>query len=160
MKKTIEENWKPSYFYIRYVTVGQLLPIIKQSLISFFAFIFLFGIIGYFTVDDWNISGYEQGKINWEKGSFGIDASLWFLILFATVSWFMKGKERTFRIPRFDKIEWLMFNLCAINFYLIFSYLSWWLGMVSFAGMIVLGRAYEDMVYIGKENYQGRSFYE
>ncbi len=160
MKELIKDNWKPSYFYIRYVTVGQLLPIIKQSIISFFSFIFLFGIVGYFTVDDWNAPGYEQGKINWTNGFLGVDTSFWFLILFAIISWFMKGKERTFKIPRFDKVEWLMFNLCVINFYLIFIYLSWWLAMVNFTAMIILGRAYEDMVYIGKENYQGRSSYD
>jgi hypothetical protein len=48
MKNLIQYNLSPSYFYIRDVTVGQLLPIIKESVIRFF----LFGIVGHFSVDD------------------------------------------------------------------------------------------------------------
>ena len=160
MKKIIEDDWKPSYFYIRYVTVGQLLPLIKEGLIGFFSFLILFGIIGYFTVDDWNISAYEQGKVNWSKDFLGIDNIVWFLIIFATISWFMKGKERTFKIPRFDKVEWLLFNLSMIIFVIIFNLLSWSIGMLAFTAMMVIGKTYEDMVYIGKENYKGRSSYD
>lgn len=154
MKKIIEEDWKPSYFYIRHVTVGQLLPLIKEGLIGFFSFFFVAGFIGYFTVDDWNTTGYEHAKVNWANGFLGIDIFVWFLIIFATISWFMKGKERTFKIPRFDKVEWLLFNLSIIIGLLVVNYLSWWVGMMTFIAMIVLGRAYEDMVYIGKENYE------
>jgi hypothetical protein len=51
IKKLIQYNLSPSFFYIRDVIVGELLPIIKESLIRFF----LFGIVGHFSVDDWNI---------------------------------------------------------------------------------------------------------
>ena len=160
MKKTIEDNWKPSYFYIKYLTVGQLLPLIKEGLIGFFSFLAVFGIIGYFTVDDWNVSGYEHAKASWANGFLGIDNTIWFLIIFATISWFMKGKERTFKIPRFDKVEWLLFNITTIIYLLILNYSLWWIGMIAFIALIVIGRTYEDMVYIGKENYEGRSSYD
>jgi hypothetical protein len=160
MKKIIEEDWKPSYFYIRYVTVGQLLPLIKEGLIGFFSFLILFGIIGYFTVDDWNVSVYEQGKVNWSKNFLGIDNIVWYLIIFAIISWLIKGKERTFKIPRFDKVEWVMINLSMIIFVIIFNLLSWYIGMIAFISMMVIGKTYEDMVYIGKENYEGRSSYD
>ena len=159
-KKINDDDWKPSYFYIRHVTVGQLLPLIKEGLIGFFSFLILFGVVGYFTVDNWNVSGYEQGKVNWSKDFLGIDNIVWFLIIFATISWFMKGKERTFKIPRFDKVEWLLFNLSMIIFVIIFNLLSWYIGMVAFISMMVIGKTYEDMVYIGKENYEGRSSYD
>ena len=160
MKKIIEDNWKPSYFYIKHLTVGQLLPLIKEALIGFFLFLILFGVIGYFTVDDWNAPGYEHAKVNWTNGFLGIDTFAWLLIVFATISWFMKDKERTFKIPRFNKVEWMLFNLLVIIGVLVFNYLSWWAGMMTFIAMIVLGRTYEDMVYIGKENYKGRSSYD
>lgn len=160
MKELIKDNWKPSYFYMRHVTVGQLLPIIKENFIGFFSFISLFGIVGYFTVDDWNGTAYEQGKINLAKGFLGIDTFVWLLIIFAVISWFMRGKERTFTIPRFDKIEWLLFNICTIIFFLIFNYLSWWLAMISYVAMLAIGNIYEEMVYIGKENYEGRNSYD
>lgn len=159
-KKINDDDWKPSYFYIRHVTVGQLLPLIKEGLIGFFSFLILFGVVGYFTVDNWNVSGYEQGKVNWSKDFLGIDNIVWFLIIFATISWFMKGEERTFKIPRFDKVEWLLFNLSMIIFVIIFNLLSWYIGMVAFILMMVIGKTYEDMVYIGKENYEGRSSYD
>ena len=160
MKKIIEDDWKPTYFYIRHVTVGQLLPVIKESFMGFFALLILFGIIGYFNVDDWSNPVYEQGKVNWQKDFLGIDKAVWFLIIFAIISWFTKGKERTFKIPRFDKVEWVMINLIMIIYILVFYYLSWWLGMIAFVAIIVLARSYEDMVYIGKENYKGRSSYD
>ena len=160
MRKIIEEDWKPSYFYIRHVTVGQLLPLIKEGLIGFFGFLIVFGAIGYFTVDDWNVSGYEQSKFHWQNGFLGIDNIIWFLIIFATNSWFMKGREHTFKIPRFDKVEWLMVNLSIVIYMLIFNYLSWWLSLMFFSAIFVIGRTYEDMVYIGKENYEGRSSYD
>jgi len=159
-KKINDDDWKPSYFYIRHVTVGQLLPLIKEGLIGFFSLLILFGVVGYFTVDNWNVSGYEQGKVNWSKDFLGIDNIVWFLIIFATISWFMKGEERTFKIPRFDKVEWLLFNLSMIIFVIIFNLLSWYIGMVAFISMMVIGKTYEDMVYIGKENYEGRSSYD
>ena len=159
-KKINDDDWKPTYFYIRHVTVGQLLPLIKEGLIGFFSFLILFGVVGYFTVDNWNVSGYEQGKVNWSKDFLGIDNIVWFLIIFATISWFMKGEERTFKIPRFDKVEWLLFNLSMIIFVIIFNLLSWYIGMVAFISMMVIGKTYEDMVYIGKENYKGRSSYD
>ena len=160
MEKINKDDWKPSYFYIKHVKVRQLLPLIKEGLIGFFSFLILFGVIGYFTVDDWNTSGYEQGKVNWANGFLGIDTSTWLLILLAIISWFMKGKERTFKIPRFDKVEWLMFNISMVIGALIVNYLSWWIGMMTFIAMIVIGRTYEDMVYIGRENYEGRNSYD
>jgi len=158
MKKIIEEDWKPTYFYIRHVTIGQLLPVIKEAFMGFFAILILFGIIGYFNVDDWSAPVYEQSTVNWQKDFLGIDKAVWFLIIFAIISWFIKGKERTFKIPRFDKVEWVMINLIMIIYILVFYYLSWWLGMIAFVAIIVLARSYEDMVYIGRENFKGKNY--
>jgi hypothetical protein len=58
------------------------------------------------------------------------------------------------RQHQFNKVELVLFNLLVIIGVLVFNYLSWWAGMMTFIAMIVLGRTYEDMVYIGKENYE------
>lgn len=158
MKKINQDNWKPSYFYIKYVTVGQFLPLIKEAVIGFFSFAFLFGIIGYFSVDDWNASGYEQGKINSLKPFLGISHFIWFLIIFAVISWFIRTKERTFTIPRFDKVEWAMANFTVITFVLLFNYASWWICVLAYIAAMVIGKTYDDMRYIGKENYENKNY--
>lgn len=158
MNKTKEDNWKPTYFYIRHVTVGQLLPLIKEGLLGFFYFIITFVLIGYFIIDDWNITGQERSKQVSQYDFFGIPNIVWFLIIFALISWFLKDRERTFTISRFDKIEWLLINLGLVIFFIIFNYLPLWIGFPSFFAMLIIGRTYEDMVYLGKENYEGRNY--
>jgi presenilin-like A22 family membrane protease len=53
-----------------------------------------------------------------------------------------------------------LFNLSMIIFVIIFNLLSLSIGMLAFIAMMVIGKTYEDMVYIGKENYKGRSSYD
>ena len=142
----MKDDWKPTYFYIKYVTVGELLPIIKEAFFGYLSVLFFLLVVGFF---------YTPNSANSAKDSFlGITNFFWFLIIFAAVTWFLRGKERIFRIQRYDTIEWVLFNICFCIFVISSKYLEYWGIGIVFATMMFLLRLYEDMVFIGKSKYR------
>lgn len=146
-----EKSWKPSYFYIKYATLGQTIPIIKNGIAAFLMWTILMSVIGLLSDDKWNSGNYSPPKT---EDLFGISNNFWYLCIVALITWFMKNKERKIIIPKFDNVEWVLLNLVFFIFFLSGSYLSWWAYSITFIGLVALAYIYEELVLVGKENYK------
>lgn len=142
----MKDDWKPTYFYIKYVTIGELLPVIKEAFLGYLSILVVLAMYGIF---------FNPDSTNSSKDSFlGIVNFYWLLIAFAVVTWFMKDKERVFTIKRYDKVEWFLFNICVFIFMASSKYLEYWGIGIVFATMMFFLRVYEEMVFIGRSNFR------
>jgi hypothetical protein len=135
---------KPDYFYVRHVTLGQFFKLLKGVAgwwlgLSIFAHIL--GLV------------FHSAKAVVSETSFmdSVPKQFWIWLAVAILSWVFKG--HTFTLPKLSFVSWILLNVWLGGAVLADAFLPWWAAATVYQGLFLLGFVYEQLVEIGKANY-------
>lgn len=141
MKK--EKEIGSSFFYIKHANMGQFFQALKNGLNICF-WLGLFGVI----------TTYFFGDSRNETSSLGIPNFIWYLGFFAFISWFSRGEEINFKIPRFVFWEWVLLNVVVITLVLSHKYSDQWFNLFYLLFIFLLFFLFFTLYGYGRENLE------
>lgn len=139
--QTIEP--KSAFFYLKQVTIGQILGVCKSAFWLWLGMSIFFLIFLYVT---------HQGT----SGAVGSDDKFWLLSVVPLLSWVLRGTAvPAFTIPKLTFWSWFLFNLFFLLYVLgwyIISLLPWWASPPFYGAMLPVFLSYIGLVEMGKAN--------
>jgi O-antigen/teichoic acid export membrane protein len=133
---------KPDYFYLRYVTLGQLFKELKD-LTPWWGCLSAVALAGAV----FNLSAVPK---------IGSGALKQFLLcaVFAVFSWALRGKTIHMTFPKLSVVAWALLNICVGVGMIADALLPWWAATPFCWGLFLLCLVFWELVGLGRASYE------
>jgi hypothetical protein len=138
---------KRDYVYLRYVTISQLTKLVGSVVSWWFGLSLASVVIGFV---------FEMAKSVVVRKTLlnDISTQFWIWLAVAIFSWVLRGQTIPITLPKLSFIEWVLLNLWLGGSAIAHAYLPWWEATPIYWGLLLLGFVYEQLVEMGKTNYE------